>query len=184
MLVQGRTYGIYMPQGTANKTNQPTPLYAPGEAGVVFGDPSTGRIHQRVTLDSGATAASAVGIVAVGQLAFWKDINAAIVTNDKNQCDLGPSAAINRVAGVFPLAVTAGNYCDIVKKGKAVSCVSDNSGVIGSQAMADTTASVARVVGGAAVNTAPVSQVIGIIVSTPAAGLCNVDVNVGGFDNV
>jgi hypothetical protein len=181
MLIQSRGSLPFMPQGDANKTNSPT-LYAPGELGYVFSDQSTGRTHQRVQLDSGATAASAVGIVAVGQLAFWKDIAAFIVTNDKNQCDVGPTGAINRIAGIFPVAATAGYYCDIIRRGKAVPCVSDNSGVKGGTALADTTASVARVVGSAAVNTAPVSQVIGINVSTPANATVNVDVNIGGFD--
>jgi len=47
-----------------------------------------------------------VGAVAAGQLAFWKDESQALVTNDKNQCDVGPSGAVNRVAGVFQTAVT------------------------------------------------------------------------------
>lgn len=181
MLIQTRSSLPFMPQGTANQTNAPTPLYAPGELNMAFADQSTGRIHRRVILDSGATSATATGAVAAGQLAFWKDKAAGLVTNHKPACDLGPTAAINRVAGVFPLAVTAGYYCDIIIAGRNIPCVSDGSGVLGSAEMADTTASTARVVGGAAANTAPVSQVIGYATSLPVANVVNVDVFIGDF---
>lgn len=178
MQVYRRIIAPYMPNGTPDQTNSPT-LYAPGELGCAFNDQNTGRDYARFQLDSGATNATPTGAVATGQLAFWKDRAAGIITNDKRFADVGPSGAVNRVAGVFPGAKTAGNYCDIVINGKRVQCLSDNSGVIGGTAMADTTADVSRVVGGAAVNTAPVTQVVGYNVTTPADGSVYVDVNLG-----
>jgi len=176
MQVYQRIANPYMPQGTSAQTNAPTPMYAPGELGCAFYDPDTGNTVLRVKLDSGASASSPIGAVAAGQLAFWKDQVAGIVTNDKNQCDAGPSGAINRVAGVFQLAVTAapgttgtdGNpvqyVCDIVIASKSFN-VAAASALAGAQATADTTASVARAVYTTGVNTAPVSQVIGTFLS-------------------
>lgn len=194
MQVYQRIANPHMPQGTANLTNSPTPFYAPGEIGCAFYDPNTGRAHARVKLDSGATAATPVGAVAAGQLAFWKDRANAIVTNDKRFAQSGPSGAINEVAGVFPLAVTAGGgvngsdgnplfyVCDIVIQGRAVNVASDGSALVGAQATADTTASTARVTYTTGVNTAPVSQVIGVMTSsTVTNNLVPVDVNLGSF---
>ena len=181
MQVYQRIQNPYMPQGTANLTNTPT-LYAPGELGCAFYDPNTDRAHARVLADSGATSASAAGIIAVGQLAFWKNRQAAIVTNNKQFAQSGPTGAINDVAGVFALAVTAGYYCDIIIQGRSVPVLSDGTALIGAQATADTTANVARVVYTTGVNTAPVSQVIGIMrSSTVTNNLVPVDVNLGSF---
>lgn len=180
--------------GTPDKTNAPTPFYAPGEIGATFNDQNTGGSYIRVKLDSGATAASAIGVVAAGQLAFWKDQANSIVTNDKNQCDVGPTGAINRVAGVFQLAVTAapgvngtdGNpvqyVCDLVIQKKAYP-VAAASALAGAQATVDTTASTARAVYTTGVNTAPVSQVIGIFTSgTITSNLAPMNVNIGFID--
>jgi|SRR5579859_1242507 len=168
----------FMPQGTPDKTNQPSPAYAPGELGCAFNDASTGGSYLRVWLDSGATSSSAVGAVAAGQLAFWKDRVNNIVTNDKNQCDVGPTGAVNRVAGIFQLAVTAapgvkdstGNpvqyMCDLVVQKKAYPVQATGTIVAGAPAIADTTASVSRAISAATVTTAPVSQLIGYFTTT------------------
>lgn len=181
----------YMPQGTPAQTNAPTPFYAPGEIGLAFNDQSTGRGYVRVKLDSGATSATPVGAVAAGQLAFWKDRVAGIVTNDKRVADCpGATPAINRVAGIFQLAVTTapgingsdGNplqyVCDLVIQGVNVSVASDGNGAAGDFAIADATASVSRV-GRTAAGTAPVSQTIGVIRGAAANSLINVDVSLG-----
>jgi hypothetical protein len=183
----------YMPQGTPDLTNAPSPFYAPGELGGKFTDENTGGRYLRVKLDSGASAATAVGIVAVGQLAFWKDQAQSLVTNDKNQCDVGPSGAINRVAGVFQLAVTAAPgvngtdglplqyMCDLVIKKRAYPVAATGTILAGTQFIADTSANVARGISQAAVNTAPVSQVLGVCAnSVLAAGNTTlVDVSIG-----
>lgn len=190
--VYPRIANPYMPNGTPDLTNAPSPYYAPGELGCAFNDQNTGGAYLRAQLDSGASAATTVGVVAAGQLAFWKDQSQAIVTNDKNQCDVGPSGAINRVAGIFQLAVTAapgvngsdGNplmyMCDLVIQKRAFLVACTGSIVAGAAAIADTTANTARVISQAAVTTAPVSQVIGICATaTSSAGKTAVDVNIG-----
>lgn len=190
MQVYRRIANPYMPQGTPDKTNAPSPFYAPGELGCSFSDPNTGKEYLRVQLDSGATASTSIGAVAATELAYWKDQAKAIVTNDKNQCDAGPSGAINRVAGIFQAAVTAapgqngtdGNplmyMCDLVVRGRTT--VAAASALVGAQATADTTAGAARVVYTTGVNTAPVSQVLGVFLSsTITSNTADVDVNIG-----
>lgn len=184
----------YMPQGTPDKTNAPTPVYAPGEIGCSFTDP-IGGTYLRVLLDSGASSGP-VGVVAQGQLAFWKDQSRGIVTNDKNQCDVGPSGAINRVAGIFQLAVTSTAnangtdgqplmyMCDLITRKRSANVLSTGTIVPGAAFIADTTASVSRGISQATVTTAPVSQVLGICASaTVTNNLALVDVAITDFNS-
>lgn len=182
MTVYQRIANPWMPQGLPSLTNaDPSTFHAPGEIGGAFNDGNTGRGYARVKLDSGATSATPVGVVAVGQLAFWKDRVNNIVTNDKRVSDGSPTAngALNRVAGIFGLAVTAGYVCDIVINGKGVTVASDGSGTAGVQAIADSTASVARVAPLATATTAPTSQVVGVMVAAPSGGFVACDVTLG-----
>lgn len=177
MQVYRRIQSPYMPNGTPDQTNSPSPFYAPGELGCAFSDQNTGGEYLRVQLDSGATSATAVGAVVAGQVAYWKDQAHNIVTNDKNQCDVGPSGAINRVAGFFQTAVKtqAGvngsdglpimYMCDLVIRKTSFPIQVTGTIVAGAQALCDTTANTARAIAGAAVNTAPVSQVLGVFAS-------------------
>ena len=190
--VYRRIANPYMPNGTPDLTNSPSPYYAPGELGYAFSDQNTGGEYLRVQLDSGATAANPVGAVAAGQLAFWKDQSRSIVTNDKRQCDVGPSGAINRVAGVFQLAVTAGGgvngtdgqplmyMCDLVIR-KPNTPMLLGAVLLGAQVTADTTANTAQGTYTTGVNTAPVSQVLGVVASATAisGSLYPVNVNIG-----
>jgi|WetSurMetagenome_2_1015567.scaffolds.fasta_scaffold06646_4 hypothetical protein len=179
MQVYQRIQNPFMPQGVANDTNAPDtatfPFYSRGEIGCAFYDPNTNRAHARVRLDSGATSATPIGAVAIGQLAFWKDRTLAIVTNDKRFCDVGPSGSVNRVAGVFTVAATASNITDICIQGKGVTCVI-GAALAGAQAICDSTADTAKVNYTTGVGTAPASQVIGTFVSATT-----VDVNLGSF---
>ena len=68
----------YMPNGTADKTNSPSPAYAPGEIGCTFTDQNTGGKYLRVYLDSGATSATPVGAPVQGQVAYWKSGSGAV----------------------------------------------------------------------------------------------------------
>jgi hypothetical protein len=104
--VYTRISNPYQPNGTPNLTNAPSPYYAPGELGCTFNDQNTGNDYLRVQLDSGATNATAVGAVLAGQVAYWKNMGTATVTNDKRQCDVGPLGAQNRIAGIFSVAPT------------------------------------------------------------------------------
>lgn len=194
--VYPRIQNPYMPNGTPDLTNSPSPYYAPGEVGCAFNDQNTGGSYLRAQLDSGATSATAVGVVAAGQLAFWKDQSQAIVTNDKNQCDLGPSGAVNRVAGIFQTAVsTAPNVkdaignptmymCDLVIQKRAYPVAATGTILIGTALIADTTANTARGISQSTVTTAPVSQVIGTCASSvlSAGNTTPVNVNIGFVD--
>ena len=194
MGVYGRISNPFMPQGTSAQTNSPSPAYAPGEIGQSFLEQDTGQVCLRVFLDSGATSATPVGAVSVGQLAYWKDQVNNIVTNDSRFADVGPAGAINRVAGIFQLAVSTAPgvnssngqpvqyYCDLIiqKKQAVVAC---STALIGAQATANTAANTANVVYTTGVTTAPPSQVIGVFASsTIAGGLGTVDVNIGFLD--
>jgi hypothetical protein len=192
--VYPRIANPFMPNGTPDKTNSPTPFYAPGEIGGAFNDQSTGGSYLRVLLDSGATSATPVGAVAAGQIAYWKNRSQSLVTNDSRFADVGPSGAINRVAGIFQTAVSTSPgvtgtdglpqqyVCDLTIQ-KLGTSVQAASALAGAQATVDTTANTARVVYTTGVNTAPVSQVVGTFTSsTITSNLATVDVNIGFVD--
>lgn len=181
MQVYKRIANPFMPNGTPDKTNSPTPFYAPGEIGCAFFDPNTNIAYARVRLDSGATSATAVGAVKAGQLAFWKDQANNLVTNDVVQVDTAGTANgwLNRVAGVFMTAVSTAPgtndstgqpvtyVCDIAIQGKSVNVwTKAASATAGCQAVADTTAGTAQAITLAATNTAPTSQVLGVFKSS------------------
>ncbi len=194
--VYPRVANPYMYQGTPDKTNQVSPYGYPGELGCAFNDQNTGGSYLRVQLDSGATSSTAVGAVAAGQLAFWKDQSQAIVTNDKNQCDTGPSGAVNRVAGIFQLAVstapnvtdTGGNptmyMCDLVIQKRAYPVAATGTILAGTAFIADTTSNTARGISQSTVTTAPVSQVIGTCATSvlSSGNTTPVNVNIGFVD--
>lgn len=193
MMVYTRIANPYMPQGTSAQTNAPTPFYAPGEIGTAFNDPNTRRACARVMLDSGATSATPVGAVAAGQIAFWKDRNNSIVTNDKRFANVGPSGSVNYAAGIFQRAVSTAPgitgadgkpvyyVCDIVISGHDVPVASDGNGVAGQQAVVDTTANTARVTN-VAVSTAAPNATVGVITGPASANLIPVDVQLGFID--
>jgi hypothetical protein len=194
--VYPRIANPYMTNGTPDLTNYASPYPYPGELGCALNDQNTGGSYLRVQLDSGATSATAVGAVAAGQLAFWKDQSNAIVTNDKNQCDVGPTGAVNRVAGIFQLAVsTAPNVkdangnptmymCDLVIQKRAYPIAATGTIAAGTAFIADTTANTARGISQSTVTTAPVSQVLGICATSvlSAGNTTPVDVNIGFVD--
>jgi len=177
----------FMPNGSPDKTNSPSPFYAPGELGYAFADQNTGLEFLRVQLDP-ASSTGTVGAVAAGQLAYWVNKAQAIVTNDKAASDVGAAGAINRVAGVFMTAVSAtpntkgtdGNQvyymCDIVIRGQT-NVRAGGVLVAGAQAIADTTAGVSQAIAGAAVTTPAPSQILGVWTSaTITGGLAPMDV--------
>lgn len=182
----------YQPNGTAGLCNSPAnTFYAPGEIGAAYNDQSTGKSYLRVKLDSGATSATAAGVVAANQLAFWKDRSQNLVTNDKVQADTGVAGAVNRVAGIFQTAVTATPnvngpdgqplqyVCDIVINGVNVPvALSANTGIPGSLLTASA-AGTATGLALAAQNTPVLQQIIGTIRATPANTLVNADITIG-----
>lgn len=97
-------------------------LLEPGELGGVL--PYNGHQFQLVKMDSGATSATPTGLPAAGQLAFWKDRDNYIVTNDVRFADSAhvPAAQFPRdgrdsVAGVIEAAVLAGEQFFAHQKG-------------------------------------------------------------------
>lgn len=190
MQVYRRIANPYMPQGTANLTNAPTPLYAPGEVGCAFTEQVSGGAYLRVYGDSGAAAGSVAP--AAYKLAYWKDQANNLVTSDPNQCDVGPAGCINRVAGVIQTPWTCApgvndstgqpiKYAVDLIIGKKNTPVYSASALIGAQATVNTSGQAAYTTG---VNTAPVSQVIGVFASSTIgspgpANTAPIDVNIG-----
>ncbi len=187
---------------THNQTNTPSPYYAPGELGCTFTDPATNNEYLRVQVDSGATSSTGIGhSPQIGEVAYWKSVAQSIVTNDKAQCDLGATAAPNRIAGVFAVAptVTANtNGSDgaplmymvdlIVKTGPQVGYV-QCSGVptAGQTGSGNTAANTANTVATAA-GTATPSEFVGVFTGgasvTPAGSTVTYpcDINIGFAD--
>jgi len=191
MQVYRRIANPFMPQGTPNLTNAPSippynpitsgvaPFYAPGEIGCRFVDGNTGNEYIRAIADSGATSATPVGAIAANQLAFWVNRATHVVTNDKRFCSVGPTGAVNEVAGIFQVAATPGYVVDLLVSGGAANVSSDGSGTPGCVVFADATANTARVVAAASVVTAPLSQPLGVLKTAGATAV--VDVTVGEF---
>lgn len=177
---------------SAGSLNAPTPFYAPGEIGSAYNDQSTGRAYVRVKLDSGATASTPTGAPLLGQLAYWKDRTAALVTNDSRMSDCGPVGFINRVAGVFSCVPTTAPgingpdgqpllyVTDIIISGLSVPTATTGTPVLGSIATADTTTTTARALTTATAATAPTSQSIGVVRSvTVTTGNVPIDITLG-----
>jgi hypothetical protein len=165
----------YLLTNNPNTENNAT-LYAPGELGGIYvkGDD----IWQQVQVDSGATAA-ANKVLAVGDLLYWKNISAKIVTNDTKQA-LNPAIANsyqNRVAGVLMVAATPGNYVWVRKRGLNVSVRTAGSAMtVGQTVQADTSNTAAIV--GVATGTQNTAQTLGVVQTATASSLTGVDLDI------
>jgi hypothetical protein len=196
--VYTRIANPYMYNGTPDKTNTPTPIMFPGEIGCAFSDQNTGGQYVRVQVDSGATAATPVGAILGGQVAYWKDQTTGVdlVTNDPRFCDLGPTAAPNRIAGFFSLAPTVapgitgtdGNpqlyVTDLVIQKRNTPVLCSTTPTAGEYATGNTSVNTANTVA-TAVGTAPPSQPLGIFTGVANTGTANsfyCDVNLGFLD--
>lgn len=111
---------IYIGTAKTIESMNDVDLGRPGELGAHVISPSDAKEYQIIKLDSGAVAAAGAGVVAAGQLAFWKNRASYLVTNDKVQAIGGPSLSTSRdaVAGVFTTALTAGRHGAIQLKGR------------------------------------------------------------------
>jgi hypothetical protein len=184
---------VWLPTGNGDTTNiSPTdfgqPLNPPGNVPVnvgMGGQPGglglqhqgawANRVYQRVQLDSGATAATGVGLVAANQLAYWKDKFHYIVTNDVNQVNaangqqaLTNSAFRNFVAGVFRNPVTPGYFCDVLQMGLSIGVKTTGAPAIGDQLVSDvslTAAQAATVTAGTPAGVHVVGTVSGLTVN-------------------
>ena len=140
--------------------------------------------YQLVRLDSGATASAATGVVAAGDLAFWKDKAPYLVTNDIAQA-LGAVDATNDnkrnfVAGVFLSAITAGNHCFIQQGGRAsVLAASGGTYNVGNIAIAadSTVSDVTTIAAGAALT----ATQVGLVAGARASGSAPLDLTLPGI---
>jgi len=144
--------------------------------------------YQKVQLDSGAVAGSGPGVVAIGQLAYWKDKSKYLVTNDPGQA-IGASSVANvntpfrnEVAGVFTVAATAGNYTWVQQKGNNTVIKSKSvTGVPGYWVVSDNTAATSQV-DLVATTTAPTVQPLGKNVTAGSAlTTLTVDLDIPGI---
>lgn len=180
---------IWLPTGNPDTTNiSPTDFNSmggqPGGLGLKHETINPARTYQRVQLDSGVTAATPTGVSAANQLAFWKDRSVYLVTNDRRFAEYGSAtqAYQNCVAGVIRLAATAGNYIDILKRGRAIPLLDGgNSFAAGEMITAenDSAAAADRV----AVGSAPGFQVLGYARGAASGGTVNVDLDIVGVDD-
>lgn len=185
---------IWLPTGNPDTTNiTPTDFGLPpnatsvgmggqpGSLGTRFEAINAGNAYQRVKLDSGATASTSVGVVAANELAYWKDKANYIVTNDVAQVNGGNaltnSGFRNFVAGIFRSAVTAGNFCDILQRGRAIGVKTTGSPAVGDFLVSDTSTSTAQAATVTA-GTAPTAKTIGVVSGATVANVtpCDVDI--------
>lgn len=174
-----------MPTGKENRTQYikgGDPLTANETELIRLGDLGGKLIHdgkrlQRVKVDSGATSATPTGIVAAKQIAFWKNSADYLVTNDSRFSE----ANRNSVAGVFPVAITAGRFGFVVQEAKNYETkATGSSWVKGDVAVANsgTDADVVRVAEG----TAPTHVPVGVARAAASGGNVALDLNVPEVD--
>ena len=171
-----RTQTFYNPTGNPDTYNSAT-LYVPGQLGQAYD--VNDRAYQCVQLDSAATASSVTGIVAVNELAFWKDRSQYLVTNDPSQCLFGGVANSyrNNVAGIFRTAVTAGNFCNVLQRGRNINVKEAGSATAGMTLCANPSSTAADALG-TAIATASPTQQIGVVVTATAANVAVADVDI------
>lgn len=133
-----RTQTVYCDTGNPDTFNASS-LHRPGELGTAFD--YNDRAYQVVQVDSGATASTPTGAVAANQLAYWKDKDKYLVTNDARVAIGGNTANAfrNQAAGWFRTANTAGYYAMILQRGDWIPCKAAAGGGIGQTIIADST---------------------------------------------
>ena len=183
-----RQQTIWLPQGTPDETNITIADWDSvagqrGQLGIVH--EYNNRTYQRVKLDSGAVAANPVGVVAANDLAYWRyqgdsTVQPYTVTNDRRfamNLGIATDAYANFVAGIFRLAVTAGQYCDILVKGSNIACADGgNTFAAGETIFAelDSAAAVNRT----AIGTMPSYLVLGRARGAASGGNVNCDIDI------
>lgn len=176
---------IWLPTGNPDTTNiSPTDLASQGgrigAVGVQFEAANPARSYQRVILDSGCTAATPTGVLAVGDALYWKDKSTYTVTNDSRFCMNGASASAyrNYAAGVAMVAGTAGYAIDACQRGQSIPCADGgNTFAAGEQVIIEATTTDSafdRI----AIGTAVTQQLIGVARGAASGGLVNVDIDI------
>lgn len=201
--VYPRIANPFQPNGTPNLTNAPSPAQYPGELGCSFNDQNTGGSFLRVYVDSGATSSTPVGAPVVGQLMYWKNQTLPggsgypTVTNDPRFCDLGPTAAPNRIAGVLQVNPTVSPnvngpdglpqlyYVDLILQKSSAILAASGSITQGGYASGNTSANTANCIS-SAIGTAAPTQPVGVWTTATTSTLNGItvgtaNINVGGF---
>ena len=171
-----RIQTIYTASGNPDTMDEAS-LYKPAELGGMLS--RNDRLYQLVQCDTGATAATGVGVVAAAQLAFWKDRSAYLVTNDLVQTQ-GVIGNRNQVAGVFRAAITAGRFCFVLKRGQNIGILA-TAGTYVAQESAIADSGVAAAMTRIAAGTAPTHNKLGEIRGARGAvtaAQVQVDVNI------
>lgn len=175
---------VWLPTGNPDTTNiTPTDFNSmggqPGGLGLAFEANNPARSYQRVKLDSGATAATPVGVVAANQLAYWKDKDQYLVTNDSRfAMNSVATAYTNYVAGIFRVAGTAGNFIDVLQHGRSIPVADGaNTFAAGEPVIAEATTNAAAA-DRVAVGTAAPSQQLGVARGAASGGNVNVDIDI------
>lgn len=171
-----RSQTFYSPTGNPETMNSAS-LYFPGQLGQAFD--ANDRTYQTVQLDSGATSATATGVVAANQLAFWKDRATYLVTNVAAAALFGGVANSyrNNVAGVFAMAVTAGYYCNVIQRGRAVNLKEAGSATAGMSLCANASSTAADALG-TAIATASPTQNLGVVITATSGVTCVADLDI------
>lgn len=177
---------IWLPTGNPDTTNISSADFnsgggQPGGLGLEHESGFPDRTYQRVQLDSGATLSTPTGAVAANQSAYWKDKSAYIVTNDSRFAMGGAAAAgafRNYGAGIFRLAATAGNYIDVLKRGKNIPLKDGGNTFAAGETVILENDTTAAAFDRTAVGTAPSSQQIGVARGAASGGNVNVDVDI------
>lgn len=172
----------YLGQAGEPDTFAETVLYKPGELGnsLEWKD----RSYQLVRLDTSATSATPTGVVAANQVAYWKDQSTYTVTNSRLSEENVPDGQFaaylgyqNNVAGIFRLAVVAGDHTYLLQRGNNIPLADGgNTFAAGESVIAEagTAAAADRI----AVGTAVTFQRLGFAQGVAAGGNVNVDVDI------
>ena len=138
--------------------------------------------YQFVQLDSGATASTATGVVAANQLAYWHDRSQYIVTNDAANGLRGNAANSfrNNIAGIFRTAVTAGNYCFVLQRGRNITVKEAGSATAGMLLEGDSSTTAAQTLG-VAVGTYPSYLALGVVTVATSGSTCTADIDISGI---
>ena len=149
----------------------------PGELGKAFD--KNDRAYQLVQLDSGATAATPVGVVAANQIAYWKDRVNYLVTNNRDAAEGGSATGAyrNNVAGLFRNAATAGYYISVLQRSDNVPVLDGgNTYATGEPVIAgaNATASADRLAVGGNIT----FKIIGTARGAAAAGVVSIDLDI------
>ena len=154
---------VFLPSGDPETFNEATLEY-PGQLGLQF--PFRGKRYRIVKLDSGATASTPSGAVADNQLAYWKDKDDLLVTNDLR------FSGGNLVAGVFRAAATAA-YHTCIQTGGIGDVIDDDGNTVVNELLVASGTSTK--VTGIAVGTAPTYRVVGVARGPDSSNVVSAD---------